>query len=182
MHGPFSNCPVSITTIWPNQEFLALKWVITEQFQEYLLRKPFVVKTNNNLLTYVMTTPNFQTLLDSCWVESLTGFALSIGYQKGCGNAAADALSWVTSRLDMQKLWSPSWMEWPCRINRKSRCSWPSGGRNWWWGYAWEWLSKLELLICIVNLHVTGLGGCSIGRTSTVRPLLIGCPIGKYRI
>ena len=34
------------------QEFLALKWVITEQFQEYLLWKPFIDKTGNNLLTY----------------------------------------------------------------------------------------------------------------------------------
>ena len=40
------------------QEFLALKWMITEQFQEYLLWKTFVVKTDNNPLTYIMTTPN----------------------------------------------------------------------------------------------------------------------------
>ena len=40
------------------QEFLALKWVIAEQFQEYLHWKPFVVKTDNNTLTYILTTPN----------------------------------------------------------------------------------------------------------------------------
>ena len=40
------------------QEFLGLKLVITEQFQEYLLWKPFKVKTDNNLLTYIMTTSN----------------------------------------------------------------------------------------------------------------------------
>ena len=40
------------------QEFLVLKWAIMEQFQEYLLWKPFVVKTDNNLFTYIMTTPN----------------------------------------------------------------------------------------------------------------------------
>ena len=40
------------------QEFLALKWVIVEQFQEYLLWKPFIVKTDNSPLTYIMTTPN----------------------------------------------------------------------------------------------------------------------------
>ena len=33
------------------QEFLALKWVIAEKFQEYLLWKPFIVRTDNNLLT-----------------------------------------------------------------------------------------------------------------------------------
>ena len=40
------------------QEFLGLKWVIAEQFQEYLLSKPFTVKTDNNPLTYIVTTPN----------------------------------------------------------------------------------------------------------------------------
>ena len=39
-------------------EFLALKWAIVEQFQEYLFWKVFVVKTNNKPLTYIMTTPN----------------------------------------------------------------------------------------------------------------------------
>ena len=39
-------------------EFLALKWAITEHFKEYLLYQPFLVKTNNNSLTCIMTTPN----------------------------------------------------------------------------------------------------------------------------
>ena len=43
------------------QKFLAQKWVIMEQFQGYLLWKTFVVKTNNNPLTYIMTTPNLDT-------------------------------------------------------------------------------------------------------------------------
>ena len=30
------------------QEFLALKWAIAKQFQEYLLWKPFIVRTDNN--------------------------------------------------------------------------------------------------------------------------------------
>ena len=38
-------------------EFLALKWTITGHFKEYLVYQPFLVKTDNNLLTYVMTTP-----------------------------------------------------------------------------------------------------------------------------
>ena len=44
------------------QEFLALKWAIAEQFQEYLLWKPFVFKTDNNLLTHTMTTPNLDAI------------------------------------------------------------------------------------------------------------------------
>ena len=39
-------------------EFLGLKWAVTEHFKEYLLYQPFLVKTDNNPLTYIMTTPN----------------------------------------------------------------------------------------------------------------------------
>ena len=39
-------------------EFLALKWSVTEHFKEYLEYAPFVVRTDNNPLTYVLTTPN----------------------------------------------------------------------------------------------------------------------------
>ena len=39
-------------------EFLALKWAVTEHFKEYLLYQPFLVKTDNNPITYIMTTPN----------------------------------------------------------------------------------------------------------------------------
>ena len=39
-------------------EFLALKWAVMEHFKEYLLYQPFLVKTDNNLLMYIMTTPN----------------------------------------------------------------------------------------------------------------------------
>ena len=39
-------------------EFLVLKWAITEHFKEYLLYQPFLIRTDNNPLTYIMTTPN----------------------------------------------------------------------------------------------------------------------------
>ena len=74
------------------QEVLALKWVIVKQFQEYLLWKLFIVRTNNNLLTYIMTTPNLDATQHQ-WVESLARFMFTIEYQKGCDNAAADNLS-----------------------------------------------------------------------------------------
>ena len=74
------------------QEFLALKWVIAEQFQEYLLWKPFIVRTNKNSLTYIMTTPNLD-VNQHWWVESLATFTFSIEYQKEGDNAAADAMS-----------------------------------------------------------------------------------------
>ena len=39
-------------------EFLELKWTVMEHFKEYLLYQPFLVKTDNNPLMYIMTTPN----------------------------------------------------------------------------------------------------------------------------
>ena len=89
------------------QEFLALKWAITEQFQEYLLWKPFIIKTDN-LFTYIMTTPNLDATQHH-WVVSLVGFTFSIKYQKGWDTAAADALSWIRPRLDVETV--TSWMD-----------------------------------------------------------------------
>ena len=79
-------------------EFLALKWAIMEHFKEYLLYQPFLVKTNNNPLTYIMSTP----YLDATghhWVSALAKYDFWLEYQKGQDNAVADALSWVTTRL-----------------------------------------------------------------------------------
>ena len=39
-------------------KFLVLKWASMEHFKEYLLYQPFLVRTDNNPLTYIMTTPN----------------------------------------------------------------------------------------------------------------------------
>ena len=39
-------------------EFLLLKWAVMEHFKEYLPYQPFLVRTDNNPLTYIMTTPN----------------------------------------------------------------------------------------------------------------------------
>ena len=90
---------MSITLIQQKKRVLALKRVIAEQVQEYILWKLFVVQTNNNPLTYIMTAPNLHATWHS-WVESLVRFTFSIKYQKGLHNAAAVALSWVTSKLD----------------------------------------------------------------------------------
>ena len=87
------------------QEVLALKWAIAKQFQGYLLWKPFIVRTDNNLLTYIKTTPNLGAT-QYWWVESLARFTFSIEYQKGCDNVATDALSWVTSKLDTETMMS----------------------------------------------------------------------------
>ena len=62
-------------------EFLALKWAITEHFKEYLYQ-PFLVKTDNNPLTYIMTTPNLDAPGHQ-WVGALVKFNFWLEYQKG---------------------------------------------------------------------------------------------------
>ena len=56
LHGSQKNYHLS------KLEFLALKWAIMEQFWEYLMYKPFTVRTDNKPLTYIMTTPNLDTM------------------------------------------------------------------------------------------------------------------------
>ena len=85
------------------QKFLVLKWAIAEQFQEYLLWKLFTVRTDNNPLIYIMTTPNLDATQHQ-WVELLARFMFSIKYQKGHDNAATDALSQVTSNLNAETM------------------------------------------------------------------------------
>ena len=80
-------------------EFLALKWAVVDQYQEYLQYQPFHVKTDKKTLTYVMSSPN----LDATghrWVAALANFIMSLEYQKGSDNKVANFLSQVTERLD----------------------------------------------------------------------------------
>ena len=79
-------------------EFLALKWAITEHFKEYLLYQPFLVKTDNNPLTYIMTTPNLDATSHQ-WIGALAKFNFWLEYQKGWDNTVADMLSWITTHL-----------------------------------------------------------------------------------
>ena len=74
-------------------EFLALKWAVTEQFNDYLyMAKGTKVFTDINPLTYVLTSAK----LDATghrWVSQLANFDISIHYRPGRANANADALS-----------------------------------------------------------------------------------------
>ena len=88
-------------------EFLALKWTVCEKFHEYLYgTKPFEVFTDNNPLTYVLTSAK----LDACgqrWVAKLANYNFSIKYRCGVSNTEADALSrikWpeaISEKLDL---------------------------------------------------------------------------------
>ena len=54
-------------------EFLALKWTVCDKFSDYLYGNEFTVRTDNNPLTYVLTTAK----LDAAghrWLATLSGF------------------------------------------------------------------------------------------------------------
>ena len=80
-------------------EFLALKWAMTEQFREYLQYQPFLIRTDNNPLTYVLTTPNYDAVRHR-WVAAMAGCNFEIQYVRGSDNKVANALSRVGGRLD----------------------------------------------------------------------------------
>ena len=86
-------------------EFLALKWAITEHFKEYLLYQPFSVRTDNNPLMYIMTTPNLDAT-GHWWLGALVKFKFQLEYQKGWDNMVADVLSWITTHLSPEAMQS----------------------------------------------------------------------------
>ena len=73
-------------------EFLALKWAIMEDFKEYLLYQSFLVRTDNNPLTYIMITPNMYATGHQ-WVGALARFNFQLEYWKGQDNTIVDMLS-----------------------------------------------------------------------------------------
>ena len=73
-------------------EFLALKWAVTDKFKDYLYGTEFLVKTDNNPLTYILSTAK----LDATghrWLAELSAYNFSIEYCPGKNNTDADALS-----------------------------------------------------------------------------------------
>ena len=54
-------------------EFLALKWSVTERFHEYLYGRHFEVYTDNNPLTYILTTAKLDAT-GQRWVASLAKY------------------------------------------------------------------------------------------------------------
>ena len=72
-----------------------------EHFKEYLLYQPFLVKTDNNPLMYIMTTPNLDATGHQL-VGALAKFDFQLEYQKGQDNAVADALSQITTHLGLE--------------------------------------------------------------------------------
>ena len=85
------------------REFLALKWAICDKFKDYLYGQRFTVLTDNNPVTYVLTTAK----LDATghrWLAALAAFNFDIRYRPGRSNADADALSRLSEDTSEERI------------------------------------------------------------------------------
>ena len=76
-------------------EFLAFKWVVVEKFREYLYGLTFDMYTDNNPLTYMLTTAKLDAASHH-WVASLANYNFWLYYQAGKTIIDADTLSRVS--------------------------------------------------------------------------------------
>ena len=79
-------------------EFLCLKWAVTDQFHKYLYGNMFDVYTENNPLTYMLTTAKLDAM-GHRWIAGLANYNFNIHYRSGESNVEADVLS----RIDWEK-------------------------------------------------------------------------------
>jgi hypothetical protein len=78
---------------------LALKWAITEKFSDYLMGQTSSVYTDNNLLTYILTSAKLDAI-GHRWVAALSAYQFTITCKPGKMNADADGLSILPETLD----------------------------------------------------------------------------------
>ena len=79
-------------------EFLCLKWAITEQFHKYFYRNTFDVYTDNNPLTYGLTTAKLDAM-GYRWITAWLTITFISHYKSRKSNVEADALF----RIDWEK-------------------------------------------------------------------------------
>ena len=81
-------------------EFLALKWAITEKCRDYLYYNlSFTVYTDNNPLTYVLTTAKLNST-GHRWIAELADFNFDIRYRPGKANVDANSLSRLPANIE----------------------------------------------------------------------------------
>ena len=85
---------MSLITKCSKLEFLALKWAITESFQEDLYGNTHSLYSDNNQLTYIMTTAKLDATGQRS-IAKLTKFNFTIYYHSGKSNVDADVLSQI---------------------------------------------------------------------------------------
>ena len=83
-------------------EFLALKWSVTERFHEYLYGGDFDVYTDNNPLTYVLTSAKLDAT-GQRWIACLANYNFQLFYKAGKLHVDADTLSripWEINKVE----------------------------------------------------------------------------------
>ncbi|XP_061127111.1 uncharacterized protein LOC133147011 [Syngnathus typhle] len=73
-------------------EFLALKWAVVDKFHDYLYGAQFTVRTDNNPLTYILTTAKLNAT-GHRWLSALSTYKFTLQYRPGRNNIDADSLS-----------------------------------------------------------------------------------------
>lgn len=89
-------------------EFLALKWAVVDKFHDYLYGAQFVVKTDNNPLTYVLYSAKL-CATGPRWLAASATYNFSLQYKQGSHNTDADVLS----RYPFESAISTEWKEIP---------------------------------------------------------------------
>ncbi len=85
-------------------EFLALKWAVVDKFHDYLYGARFTVKTDNNPLTYILTTAKLNAA-GHRWLAALSTYNFNVQYKPGKNNIDADALSRNFSSTTEEQDW-----------------------------------------------------------------------------
>lgn len=96
-------------------EFLAFKWAVVERFKDYLCNQKFDVLTDNNPLTYVLTSDKLDAVSQR-WVATLADFQFNIRYKCGADNKVADALS---RKYDRDSDNTNKWKSWASSIDNE---------------------------------------------------------------
>ncbi len=105
-------------------DFLALKWAVVDKFHDYLYGLKFIVRTDNNPLTYVLTTAKLNAT-GHRWLAALATYDFSLQYKPGRHNIDADVLS----RYPLDGVPSEEWMEIP-QSGVKAICQMVTSDKN----------------------------------------------------
>ena len=87
-----------------------MKWAVSEKFKDYLYGGKFEVFTDNNPLTYILTSAKLNATTQR-WIAGLASFHFSLSYKPGKSNTEVDTLSrikWpdaVNEHISNMHLW-----------------------------------------------------------------------------
>ncbi|XP_048258582.1 uncharacterized protein LOC124117558 [Haliotis rufescens] len=84
-------------------EFLCLKWAVTEKFHDYLYGHDFTVLTDNNPMTWVLTSAKLGAT-GHRWLAALSAYNFTISYRPWKNNADAHVLSRLQTPEDQSNM------------------------------------------------------------------------------